>query len=564
MSAPSLAPSWPIVRDRDDRLVLGLLVAFGAFFLLSLVLPVGLMLWRSVQDSAGNFVGLANYGTYFSTPGLSRSIGNSLFVAGSTTVIVLALAFVYAYALTRSRMPWRGFFQVVAFLPLLMPGLLKAIALVYWFGNQGVLKSALFGASIYGPIGIIAASALWTFPHAVMILSVALRLSDARLHESAQSLKTGRWRSFRHVTLPGVRYGLISVAIFVFVKVLTDFGIPKVIGGNFSVLATDLYKEVIGLQNFSMGAVVSVILLAQALVAFAIDRAVARKQVSQLSARSVPFVPKPNPVVDTAMFGYCMAITVITFAVIGMAQFAAVVKFWPYNLELTLSHFSFDVEGVGWENFFNSLLLAVVAATVGSILSFVSAWLVEKPRCDGLLRQVLHMLALAPMAIPGLVLGLGYLLFVNKPGSPLGFMYGTLALLALSTVTHYYTVVHLTAMTALQQLDREFESVAASLKVSSVRTFFRVTVPVCLPALLDTWIYLFLNSMTTVSAVIFLYGIHSKLASIAVIHLDEAGRSASAAAMGMLVVYASIVARLVHLGVSKFVVGRTQRWRGAV
>lgn len=550
-------------RDRDDWMVLALVGAFGLYFLFALVLPVGTMLARSLQDASGQFVGLANYRSYFASPQLLRSMGNSFFVAGLSTAIVVALAFAYAYALTRTCMRFRTFFKVIAFVPLLTPGLLKAIALVYWFGNQGVLKSVMSGTSIYGPAGIVSASVLWTFPHAVMILSTALLLSDARLYESAEALKTGPLRTFRLVTLPAVRYGLISTAIFVFVRVLTDFGIPKVIGGNYNVLATDIYKEVVGQQNFAMGAVVSVMLLVPAVAAFVIDRIVTGRQVAQLSARSVPYAPKPRALRDWSLFAYCSVITVITLAVIGMGQFAAVVKFWPYNLSLTLDHYTFDVEGVGWDNFRNSLALAFVVATAGAAMSFLSAWLVEKPRRDAGPRQLLHMVALLPMAIPGLVVGLGYLLFINTPGNPLGLLYGTLALLAISTVSHYYTVVHLTAITALKQMDREFESVAASLKVSTLKTFLKVSVPVCAPALLDIWIYLFLNTMTTVSAAIFLYGIHTKLASIAVIHLDEAGRMASAAAMGMLIVYACVAVRLAHLFVSRFVLKRTQRWRAA-
>ena len=193
-SAPAMRRR--IVRDRDDWLVLGLIGAFALYFLFALVLPVGTMLGRALQDASGNYVGLANFRIYFSTPQLLNSIGHSFVVAGLPTVIVLVLAFAYAYALTRTRMPFRTFFKVIAFVPLLTPGLLKAIALVYWFGNQGVLKSVMFGASIYGPIGIVSASVLWTFPHAVMILSTALLLSDARLYESAEALKTGGWRTF--------------------------------------------------------------------------------------------------------------------------------------------------------------------------------------------------------------------------------------------------------------------------------------------------------------------------------------------------------------------------------
>jgi len=195
-------------------------------------------------------------------------------------------------------MPFKGFFKIVALIPLLSPSILAAIALVYWFGNQGVLKELLMGNSIYGPIGIILASVYWTFPHALMILATSLSLSDSRLYEAAEVLKTSRMRAFFTITIPGARYGIISSTFVVFTQVFTDFGVPKVIGGNYNVLATDIYKEVVGMQNFQMGAVISLVLLLPALLAFFIDQYSRRRQMSLLTARSVVFEPKKNFVLD--------------------------------------------------------------------------------------------------------------------------------------------------------------------------------------------------------------------------------------------------------------------------
>ena len=550
-----------MARDKDDWLVLGLLAAFAVFMVLAVALPIATIFLRSLHDSSGAYVGFANYRSYLGTPALLQSVFNSFLVSGLTTLIVLVLAFTYAYALTRSCMPGRPFFKAMTMVPLLTPGLLKAIALVYWFGNQGVLKSWLFGESIYGPIGIVMASVLWTLPHAILILTAALLLSDARLYEAAQSLKAGRGRTFRIVTLQGVKYGLVATAVFVFIRVFTEFGIPKVIGGKFNVLATDVYKEVVGQQNFEMGAVVSIVLLIPAILAFLIDRKVSSRQSAALSARSVPYTPKPSRALDTTMFVYCSLVTVVMLAVIGMGQFAAVVKFWPYNLEFTWAHYQFNMEGVGWENFWNSLLLAACVATFGTAMSFLSAYLVEKPKRDAAGRQLLQAVALLPMAIPGLVLGLGYLLVINRPGSMLGGLYGTMTILVVVTIVHYYTIAHLTSTTALKAIDREFEAVGASMKVPMVRCFARITVPVCAPALVEIWSYLFLNAMTTVSGVIFLYGIHTKLASLAVLHMDEAGRQASAAAMAMLIVYACVVVRILQVLISGSLIARLQKWR---
>ena len=550
-----------LALSRDDWTVRGLLLIYGGFFLAALIIPLYLMVARSFQDKSGQFIGLENYLLYFQTPSLSNSISNSFFVATLSTVIVISIAFVYAYALTRTCMRFKGFFKIMAMVPLLSPSLLKAIALVYWFGNQGVLKELLFGHSIYGPIGIVMGSVFWTFPHAVLIISTALAISDMRLYEAADILKSTRLRTFFTVTLPGARYGLISATIVVFILVFTDFGVPKVIGGNYNVLATDIYKEVIGQQNFEMGAVVSVVLLIPAVLAFVIDRIVTRKQSALLSSRAVSFVPKPNRWLDGSMLAFCALITVLTIAVLGMAQFAALVKFWPYNLSLTLEHYTFDIEGAGWDNFINSLLMASGVAICGAVIVFTGAFLVEKPRRDPAIRQVFQFVALLPMAIPGLVLGLAYLFFINDPDNPLGFLYGTIVILIVNCLTHFYTVSHLTAMTSLKQMDKEFEGVSVSLKVPLMRSFMRVTVPVCMPTILDVSMYLFLSSMTTVSAVIFLYGPTTKVASVAAIHLAESGESAVAAAMAMLIVYACIVVRVAHAFAAGWLLKRVQAWR---
>ncbi len=136
----------------------------------------------------------------------------------------------------------------------------------------------------------------------------------------------------------------------------------------------------VGQQNFQMGAVVSMILLIPAVLAFAIDRFVTRKQVALLSARAVPYEPKPNRWTDASMLVYCSIVTLLILAVLGMAQYAALVKLWPYNLNLTLENFYFEFEGFGWSNFYNSLVLAACTAVIGTALIFVGAYVVEKPR----------------------------------------------------------------------------------------------------------------------------------------------------------------------------------------
>src|SRR5947209_8877124 len=268
------------------------IILLVAWLFLSIALPLWALLSKSFQNQNGAFIGLANYIRYFSTPSLFNSIFNSVGVAVVTTSIVIPLAFVYAYALTRSRMRFKGLFYAAALLPLFAPSLLSAISLIYLFGNQGLLKSLLFGGSIYGAGGIVVAQVFYCFPHALIIAVTALALADARLYEFADALGTKKSRIFATVTLPGAKFGLMNAAFVVFTLVVTDFGIAKVIGGQFNVLATDAYKQVVGQQNFEMGAVVGMVLLVPAVLAFVIDRMVQRRQVALLSARAVPLEPK--------------------------------------------------------------------------------------------------------------------------------------------------------------------------------------------------------------------------------------------------------------------------------
>ena len=337
-AAPALGrpgPAAAVVRQeasRDDWLMRACLGLIGLYLAVMLAIPLGIMLVKSLQDSRGGFVGLANYVRYFQTPALAHSIANSLFVSGLSTLITVPLAFVYAYALTRSCLPWKPLFKTVALIPILVPSLLPGLALVYLFGNQGLVKGLLFGHSIYGPIGIVMSEVFFTFPHALLIMMTALSLADARLYEAATALRASRRRIFLTVTLPGVRYGLISATFVVFVMVITDFGAPKVIGGQYNVLATDVYKQVIGQQNFEMGAVVSVLLLLPAGLAFFVDRLVQRRQVAMLTVRAVPYAPRPSPAFDATMLVYCVIVGVFLAGIIAVSQFGALVKFWPYNL----------------------------------------------------------------------------------------------------------------------------------------------------------------------------------------------------------------------------------------
>ena len=568
MAATAALHAGAPVRQRvhwSDRIAHAALALVALGLLAFLAAPLAAILVQAMQDRDARFVAFANFVAYARTPALLTSVWNSLWVSAVVTLVTVPLAFQFAYALTRSCMPAKGLFRTIALIPLLAPSLLSAISLIYWFGNQGVLKALLTAlgiAQIYGAPGIVLAEIFSVFPHTLMILITALTLADARLYEAADAMGTSARRKFFTITLPGAKYGLISASLVTFTLVVTDFGIPKVIGGDFNVLATDVFKLVIGQQDFQKGAVVALLLLAPAVLTFGIDHLVQRKQTAMLTARAVPYAPKPARAFDAWMTAYCGGVALLMFAMLGMAVFASFASFWPYNLTPSLRHYVLGlVDGEVGDAFVNSLKVAAGTAVFGTALVFVAAYLLEKTKGLAPMRSAVRLLAMLPMAVPGLVLGLGYIFFFNAPASPLGGLYHTIALLTICTVVHFYTTGHLTAVTALKSLDAEFEAVSASLKVPFYKTFWRVTLPICTPALVDIARYFFINAMTTISAVVFLYSPETKVAAIAILNLDEAGEIGAAAACAVMIAAANTVATLLFMALGWWVDRKTQAWK---
>lgn len=560
----SLSSRWRL-RAAERAPAGGVLLVLAALALcVFLLLPMGALFSHSLLDEQGQ-TSLARFREFAAMPGMATALWNTFWVALVVTLITVPLAFLYAYAIQRSCLPFKGLWRLIGLSPLLGPSLVGAISFIQWFGTQGLLKSWLGETSVYGPVGIVMATVFSSFPHALMILVVALASSDGRLYEAADALSATRWRKFLTVTLPAAKYGLISAAMVVFSYSVSEFGIPKVIGGNFKVLAVEIYVQVVGLQNFGRGAVVALVLLLPVLFAFCVDRQVQRRQQASLTARAVPYRPRPDWRRDGPLLLFSLLLAGAMLAVLGMAAYTSVITFWPYNLELTLGHYRYGLVEAGVLGaYLNSLQIALLTALLGTPFIFVTAYLLEK---TGARQSALHALvqgmASLPMGVPGLVLGIGYILFFNHPDNPLNGLYQTFAILVIVNVVHYYSSCHLTALTALKSLDREFEAVSASLKVSQFVTFWRVTLPVCLPAVLEIFRYLFINAMTTVSALVFLYSPDTLPASVAILNLDEAGELGPAAAMATLIIATTAAFSLLYSVLTHLLLQRHQAWRSA-
>ena len=529
---------------------------------LVIIAPLMMLFETAFFDENQNFVGLENFYNYFASPALLSSVFNSVWVACAATVITVFLASIYAFALTNVNIKGKGFFKLVAFLPILAPSLLPSLALVYLFGKQGVFKPLLGDIQIYGPIGILISYCFWLFPAILMLMMVSFRSVDQRLIEASLSLGKNIWKTHYHVTLPAIRYGLISASLVAFIYVLTDFGIPKVIGGSFNMMALDVYKQIIGQQNMSMGAVISILLLLPAFFVFIFDRIQSKRHTRFQAFQAKPYISTSNKKLEVVLSLFCGLVSGAILLIIFTAVLASFIQSWPYDLSLTLAHYSFEyVDGGGWAAYFNSVRMALFSTVFGTALIFMVALLTERFKAHPLIKNYVQALVLLPLAVPGLVLGIAYILFFNQQSNPLNVLYGTMTILVISTIVHYYTVPHLTLTNAIKQIPLQLDQAAQTLGTSKWKTFWKVYLPMCFPALCDVSVYVFVNAMTTVSAAIFLYSPDTSLAAVAVLNMDDAGDTVAAVAMSILILTTSCVVKLIHWLFTRKIMARSQQWR---
>ncbi len=555
------------MEKTKDEIIKEILTLFIlAFLIIIIIFPIGMLICKSFQNNSGEYVGLKNFYDYFTSRNMIISLKNTLFVSTISSVISIILAFIFAYGIQRTTIKFKEIFKYIGMLPLFAPTMMHGIALVYMFGRKGAVTtgffdnfpSLAFDINLYGPVGIIIAEVLFIFPQVFLVLNIALSVTDYRLYEAADMLGTGNIRKFFTITLPNIKYGFISSFIVAFILTFTDFGAPKVVGGNYSVLATDVYIKVVGQNNMAMGAVVSIILLIPSVIAFIIDQKVQKKQSVVFNAKSKAYVPKKDKIRDTFYYIYMTIICLSIISVFVTIFVSAFSKLWPYDLSFSLKNFKFyDYNGGVFLFFKNSFILALLSGIAGTVLTFMSAYLTEKKEKKTIVDKMIYFLSIIPLALPGMVIGIAFIFFFNKTAftipftdvavtNPFHFLYKTIWIMVLANVIHFYSISFLTANTALKKLDKEFERVSLSIGIPWYKTFIHVTLPMCMDAVLEIFFYYFVNSMVTISALVFLYTSNLNLLAVAVVNLDDAGEIAKASAMSVVILGTNIVIKIIY------------------
>lgn len=543
----------PSVRMEIDRFIVPAVTIFIAlllffFMLFPLWSILKLSFFKGGQFGITNFT-LANFHKYFTTSYTVNALWHSLYVSIATTIIVTVVVFFFAYGMTRTTISGKTIFRNIIMMPLVAPSIIQALALIYLFGRNGLITAHLLKIdwNIYGPTGIIVSEVLYCLPHAFVILYTTLSAVDIRLDEAAESLGATPFKVFTKITLPSAKYGIFSAAALTFNLTITDFGNPVVIGGNYNVLATEIYAQVTNLYRFDLGATISVILLVPSLMAFIFNYYISRKTFSMISGAAKPVIPPSRPLKKISFMSYCSLVSFSIIVIFATVIIGSFVKIWPYDWTLTLSHYKFPSIG-GYSAIWTSVWVSLFVGLGGSFLTLVAGWVMETRR--PFFKQFIYLLSVMPAAIPGLVMGLGYILAFNKPYY---FFFGTPWIIVINIIICNFTLGVLASISNLRNIDPSIEEASISLGGDTIKTFFQIIFPLSRVAFFQNFVYFFMRSMTTISAVIFLVSATVHLAAIEIIMLDNDGWTASANAMCTFI----IVIVLIMLGILQIVQKKT-------
>ncbi len=435
---------------------------------------------------------------------------NSILLGCSVGLAGTVLGFIFAYAVTRLSMPkWlKMAVSAVTLLPLISPPFTSSIALTLSLGPNGILLEllGLGNFNFYGFWGTFISETLTFFPVAFMTLSTILARIDPNLEDAAYSLGASSFKVFRSVTLPLAAPGIANALLLVFSCSLADFATPQVLGGHsFPVLPTQAYLQITGMYDFKGGSALSFMLLIPAIAVYVLQRYwVGKKSYVTVSGKAGgrSSVKGPGLMLTSGIVGVVAFVSVFIMYLYAIILSASMVKIWGINNTLTLEHYEY-VFTYGMKAIKDTLLIACIGTPLGGLLAVLVGYATTRLKVRG--SRTLETVSLLNYTLPGTVVGIAYIIAFND--KPI-VLTGTLYILVAAYVFRYSSAGIRNVIAALTQIDPSIEEASRSLGASSVKTFTSVTVPLVLPAILAGMRYLFIHSMTAISATIFLVSVH--------------------------------------------------------
>lgn len=510
-------------------------IALLLFFLLAVAFPLVGMFSRLADPQVREV---------FGTPAFATACVNSLVVAALTTVISVLAALLMSWVLCRTAIHGKGVFAGLLTVPMLVPSLAHGMSLVYLLGSNGILTNLLHGSwSIYGYPGIVMGSFLYSFPPAFLMLYDVMRYEDATPYQAADVLGIPKGSQFAHITLPFLRKPLVSAVFATFALVITDYGVPLMVGGKVTTLPVLMYQNAVGLLDFDTGAAIGFVLLVPAVIDFLVD-VLAR---DNASARYVSrgFENKRRPVRDA--LGYVAAVLVTLALLLPIATFCMVsfVTKYPLDFTPTLANVGRAFTMGAGSYWVNSLFIALVVSILGTIVAYLVAYITA--RVGGVSARLLHLASVTTLAVPGIVLGLSFSLAFK--GSPI---YGTFAILILVNLVHFIASPYLMAYNSLSKVNKNLEAVGQTMGVGRARIVLDVLVPATADTIAEMFSFFFVNCMVTISAVSFLSTTLDMPLALLVTDLDAQRLVECSAFVAVLILFTNVVEKAVVAFVKRY------------
>lgn len=530
---------------KNPLLLVTILSIFVLLFIF-VIFPLYKVFAVSFVSASGKF-SIEKYKEVFSNAYMRQGFKNSILVASLTAIIGTFIGYIFAYSVNRANIPLNRFFRTVAVVPMVFPPFIGAMSIIMLFGFNGLITSKIFGITnfpVYGFWGLMIAQVVTFFPVAFITLDGVLSTISPVLEDAAFNLKANRWQVFFKVVLPLSMPGITSTMLVLFIESLADFGNPLILAGSrFPVLSVQAYLQITGMSDLKAGAALAVWLLIPSLIAFVTQKYwVSKKRYVTVtgkprssSLKSVSKFAKWN------LFALCFLFAIFIVLIYTIIFWGAFTKAWGMNNQFTLENFSY-VFDVGFDSIKDTVMIALTSAPISAVLGMIIAFLIVRKTFWG--RKTMEFVSMLNFAVPGTVIGIGYILaFNSKPF----LLTGTFAILVLNFIFRYIPVGIQSGVSLLGQVDPSIEEAAYSLGANDNQVFRKITLPLITPAFFSALVYAFVRAMTAISAAIFLVSANWNLMTVQILSETDAGRLSAACAYSVIL----IVIILVFMGVSK-------------
>ncbi len=491
------------MTGRKEYEIKGIYAAVVAIFAVFLAVPVIRLLMESFMADAG--VSVRNYAQVLTERGFAAALANSVKVSVSSALIATALAFFLAYTIQYTRVPgkFKSLIRLAAVLPMLLPTLTYGFAIIYSFGKQGLLTK-LFGRQffeIYGFGGLLFGYVIYTLPVSFLLILNTMGYIDKKFSVVSRIMGDSPFKNFLQTVVRPLLGTLAASMVQCFFLCFTDYGIPASVGGEYDVVATVLYNEMLGsVPNFNRGAVVAMMMLIPSVISIALLHYLERYNIRYTKISAVDL--RKNRVRDGIFMAGSAMILLMLISVFAVIFVVPLVREWPYQTSFTMEHVIDTLTDSSLFGVYqNSLFVAVCTAAAGLLITYGAALATARSGLKGRLKAVIDSIALVTNTIPGMVIGIAFMFIFS--GTPLQ---NTFLLIIICNVVHFFSTPYLMMKNSLSKLNSSWEATAALMGDSWIKTIVRIITPNMVSTLLEVFGYYFVNAMVTVSAVIFIAG----------------------------------------------------------